>query len=111
MGIEKIVKTAVGTAIGVGVVASLYFGVIKPINESARINREFSRTYQQALFKYADTNQDGLVSGAENDEFDRKLLHDKGVTLLPSEIPKYKDGTTVPTKVVTEWIRNYKPTE
>ena len=111
MGIEKIVNVAVGTVIGVGVTAGLYFGIGEPSYKKIRRDREFAQTYQQALFKYADTNQDGLVSGAEQDEFDKHLLSGKGVTCIHNQRPKYKDGSTVPTEVVTDWIIKYKPLE
>ena len=110
MGIEKIVEYVSGAVVICVAGAGLYF-VINPVIESARIKKEYIQTYQQALFQYADTNKDRLISASEKDEFDRRLLSDKGVTLIPENMPKYKDGRTVPTEVVTEWIRHYQPPE
>lgn len=117
MGIETIVKPAVATAIGVGIIGVVYFGVAKPLKKvgdaiaySLEADEQFHQTYHEALSTYADSNHDGLVSRAEADEFDRQLLKDKGVTLLPGHMPRYKeDGKEVPKEIVTEWIKNYNP--
>jgi len=75
------------------------------------IRREYAQTYSQALLNYADTNHNGLFSTAEVDEFHRKLLKGKGVILIPDNPPKYRDGAPVPVEVLTEWIKNYRPSD
>jgi hypothetical protein len=115
MDIENIIKPVVATVVIGGLTVGLNFGIIKPAKESARINREFIQAYHHALFQYADKNKDGLISASEQDKFNVKLISDKRViltkTLFSGDILKYRDGTTVPIQVVTEWIKNYKPSE
>ena len=97
----------VGTVVGIGICAGAYFGLIKPSIDSA----EFNRTYENALIQYADTNKDGFISATERDAFDRDLLKDKNVTLIVGQMPKYQNGDRVPRTTVTEWIKNYNPSE
>lgn len=106
------VRNALGIAVGVALGAGLYFGIMKP----AKIKLEFNKIYTQALFQYADTNKDGIISSAEQDEFDRKLLSGKGVTslhgaLMQGQMPLHKDGTIVSKEALVEWIKNYKLSE
>ncbi len=67
--------------------------------------------YNSALVRYADKNEDGFVISSERDAFDKDLLKDKNVTLVVGNMPRYLDGTEVPTETVIGWIQNYKPSE
>ncbi len=111
MGIEKVVKTAIGTVVGAGVVAGLYFSVIKPSVDASHYNAAMSR----ALIQYADGmnggQRDGIVTTDEKDAFVVDLLKDKGVTCTPQTMPKYLNGKEVPITTVTEWLNYYKPSE
>lgn len=75
------------------------------------VHQEFNEAYEKALFKYADKDHNNIITTAEADAFDEDLLKGKNVTLLPNSFPKYKNGRTVPTETVTEWIKAYKPSE
>ena len=62
--------------------------------------------YQQALIKYSDRNKDGVTSPCEEDDFSKRLLLDKKATLISSEkLTKAQIG------LLTDWIRNYKPSK
>ncbi len=73
--------------------------------------KNFEQTYHRALFQYADTNQDGFVSTAEKDEFDKRSLQGKNVKLVAGQPSIYANGTEVPLEVLTNWIKEYHPTE
>jgi hypothetical protein len=95
-------------AVLVGAIGGIfYFSLIKPRTE----NNTFNRVYENALIQYADVDENGFISSDEQDAFDADLLKDKKVTLVSGRFPKYQDGRQVPVPVLTEWVKNYKPSE
>ena len=94
-------------AIGLASILTIRHYAIKPQNEAL----EFQRAYNQALFQYADTNNNKTISPAEQEEFDEKLLNGKEVILRKDGMPVYADGTSVPVPTITKWVREYKPSD
>jgi hypothetical protein len=66
---------------------------------------QFDKKYNQALVEYADTNKEGLVFSIEKDNFIIDLLKDKEVTLIPDQMPKYKNGANIPNETGAKWIK------
>ncbi|MDP2640998.1 MAG: hypothetical protein Q8P39_00440 [Candidatus Yanofskybacteria bacterium] len=85
----------------------MVLGMYSPL-QNAGIKAEFEKTYQRALYENADINNDGFISRVEQDEFDKKLLKGKQVSLVSGQMPRFDDGKLVSLETLTEWIREYE---
>ena len=81
-------------------------------NVQKRIEKEYNQAYEEALSKYGDVIvSNGTISTEEENQFNRRIFEDRGVVLLPENMPVYKDGSEVPKELATDWIRNYVPSD
>lgn len=102
MGIGNLIK---GSLLVTGIGGLIYAGLIKP----EITNERFIKTYNQTLLKYADTNNDRVISTVEERNF-IKLLQDKEVTLRHDGRLVYRyNGEEVPMERITQWIKEYQP--
>ena len=84
---------------------------LKKLEQELELLERFNTAYHSALSRYADKDGDGFVTSTERDAFDKELLKDKKVTLVVENMPRYLDGTKVPTETVIDWIQNYSHSE
>jgi len=95
----------------VGVLSSCSDSRQEKLKQELELLERFNTVYYSALERYADKDGDGFVNSTERDAFDKDLLKDKKVTLVVENMPRYLDGTDVPTETVIEWIQNYRSSE
>ncbi len=101
----KVCKGAFVGAIAAGISAGAFYLFIRP----TIIEIEYNEAWDKAIFKYADKNQDGIVTAEEGDEFAVDLLKDKGVMQMHGRLPRYNNGEKVPLETLTKWIKEYRP--
>ncbi|MBI5064911.1 hypothetical protein HZA97_01625 [Candidatus Woesearchaeota archaeon] len=83
-----------------------------------QVNSEFKSVYDNTSSKYADTNNDGVVSSQEMDSFDSAFLTSNGfkvsgeerINLKYGPMP-YMKGTfeRAQKETITELLKNYQP--
>ena len=76
--------------------------------ESGRIQREYETARADALYSFADSSGDGIVTSAERDAFHEDFFKGRDVKYISGERPEYADGGEVPLEVLTRWYIDYK---
>ena len=62
------------------------------------------QTYQSALVKYADANNDGFISAKERETFDFNLFSGRNLFYVPGEIARHYDGREVSREELLQWV-------
>jgi len=100
--------------IGLGVVMVGGFGtLIYYADSKSNIRQEYDDALIRTTVKYADFNNDGLISKEEKDTFYRDLLRNKGARLVEGEeVPRdISTGEKIYRETMTQWLKDYVPSK